>query len=60
MTFPEFTETHAAQHAILRVNHRQDLQIVAGRFKDHLTLAAAKVLEDIYGGWKPIERIKGR
>jgi hypothetical protein len=33
------------------------VQIVAGRFKDHLTLAAAQVLEDLFGGWKPIEAV---
>ena len=50
---------------ILPIFHREDgvpvsVQIVAGRFKDHLTLAAAQVLEYLFGGWKPIERIKGR
>ena len=49
---------------ILPIYHRPDgvpvsVQIVAGRFQDHLTLAAAKVLEELFGGWKPIERIKG-
>jgi fatty acid amide hydrolase 2 len=34
------------------------VQIVSGRGNDHLTLAAAQALEQIYGGWKPIERIR--
>lgn len=48
---------------VLPIYHREDglpvsVQIVAGRFNDHLTLAAAKLLEEIFGGWKPIERIR--
>jgi len=48
---------------ILPIYHREDgvpvsVQIVAGRWKDHLTLAAASLLEDIYGGWKFPERIR--
>jgi len=36
------------------------VQIVAARFNDHVALAAAKVVEDVFGGWKPIERIEDR
>jgi fatty acid amide hydrolase 2 len=48
---------------IIPIFHRKDglpvsLQIIAGRWKDHLTLAAAGILEQIFGGWKPIARLK--
>jgi Asp-tRNA(Asn)/Glu-tRNA(Gln) amidotransferase A subunit family amidase len=29
------------------------IQIVAARWNDHLTLAAAAMIEEIFGGWKP-------
>jgi fatty acid amide hydrolase 2 len=50
---------------VLPIYHRPDgvpvsVQVVAARFNDHLTLAAAKVLEEVFGGWKPIERIEDR
>lgn len=43
---------------VVPVYHREDgmpvsVQVVAGRWKDHLTLAAAKVIEEAFGGWKP-------
>ncbi len=42
--------------------HREDglpvsVQVVSGRWNDHLTLAAARLLEEIFGGWKPPEKI---
>jgi fatty acid amide hydrolase 2 len=48
---------------IIPVYHRPDglpvsVQIVAARFHDHLTLAAAQVIEDTFGGWKPPEKIE--
>lgn len=47
---------------IIPIFHRPDglpvaVQVVAGRFRDHLTLAAAGILEAVFGGWKPPERI---
>ena len=47
---------------IIPIFHRQDglpvsVQVVAGRWKDHLTMATAKLLEEIFGGWEPPERI---
>ncbi len=47
---------------IIPVFHREDgvpvsVQVVAGRWNDHLTLATAKLLEDIFGGWKPPDRV---
>ena len=47
---------------IIPVFHREDrlpvsVQIISSRWNDHLTLAAAKFLQDTFGGWKPIERI---
>ncbi|HUT51894.1 MAG TPA: amidase [bacterium] len=33
------------------------IQVVAAKWNDHLTLAAAKRLEEIFGGWKPPERV---
>ncbi len=48
---------------IIPIYHRQDgvpvsVQVVAKRFGDHLALAAAKKLEDIFGGWKFPAKIK--
>jgi len=42
---------------VIPVYHRADrvpvsIQVVARRFGDHLTLAAAQKLEEIFGGWK--------
>jgi len=47
---------------IIPVYHREDgvpvsVQVVAARWNDHLTLAAAKRLEEVFGGWKPKEKI---
>ncbi len=47
---------------IIPIFHREDgvpvsVQVVAGRWNDHLTLATARLLEEIFGGWKPPERI---
>jgi fatty acid amide hydrolase 2 len=47
---------------IVPIYHRPDglpisIQIVAARFNDHLTLAVARRLEKIFGGWKPKEVI---
>jgi len=47
---------------IIPVYHRPDgmpasIQIVGGRFRDHLTLAVAGRLEKIFGGWKPPARL---
>jgi len=47
---------------IVPIYHRQDglpvsIQIVSGRWKDHLTMATAKLLEETFGGWKPPEKI---
>ena len=33
------------------------IQIVSGRFKDHVTLAVGELLEKIFGGWQPPEKI---
>lgn len=49
---------------ILPIFHRPDgvpvsLQILGKRFNDHLTLAVASRLEEIFGGWKPIEKVGG-
>ena len=48
---------------IVPVFHRPDgvpvcVQVVAGKWNDHLTLAAARVIEQAFGGWKPPEKIK--
>ena len=50
---------------IVPIFHRPDgvpvsVQIVAPRWQDHRTLAAAKILEEIFGGWKPPEKIGGQ
>jgi len=47
---------------ILPIFHRADgvpvsVQVVSGRWNDHVTMAAAKVLESTFGGWKPPERV---
>jgi len=47
---------------IIPIYHREDgvpvsVQIVGKRFNDHLTMAVAKILEEIFGGWKPIEQV---
>jgi fatty acid amide hydrolase 2 len=49
---------------IIPIFHRQDglpvsVQVVSARFNDHLTMATAKILEEIFGGWKPKQRVKG-
>jgi Asp-tRNA(Asn)/Glu-tRNA(Gln) amidotransferase A subunit family amidase len=46
----------------LPIYHRGDglpvsVQVVSSRWNDHLTLATAKILEDIFGGWKPPDKI---
>ncbi len=33
------------------------VQIVAARWNDHLTLAVAAMIEEIFGGWRPPEKI---
>jgi Asp-tRNA(Asn)/Glu-tRNA(Gln) amidotransferase A subunit family amidase len=33
------------------------IQVVASKWNDHLTLAAAQRLEQVFGGWKPPERV---
>lgn len=47
---------------IVPIYHRPDgvpvsVQVVSGRWNDHLTLAAAQVLEESFGGWKPPEKV---
>ncbi len=47
---------------VLPIYHRPDgvpvcVQVVAKRGGDHLTLAAAGLLEEAFGGWKPIEKV---
>ncbi len=47
---------------IIPVFHRHDglpvsVQVVAGRWNDHLTLAVARFLEQTFGGWRPIEKV---
>jgi len=48
---------------VIPIYHREDglpvsIQVVAARWNDHLTLAAAAALEQTFGGWRPIERVK--
>ncbi|MFO8056427.1 MAG: amidase family protein, partial [bacterium] len=48
---------------IIPVFHRPDgvpvsVQVVSRRFGDHLTLAAAKKLEEVFGGWRYPAKIK--
>jgi len=51
---------------ILPIFHRSEdgvpvsIQVVSKRFNDHVTLAAAQVLEEAMGGWKPIEKVGSR
>lgn len=51
---------------ILPIFHREQdgvpvsIQVVSKRFNDHVTLAAAKALEEALGGWKPIERVENK
>jgi fatty acid amide hydrolase 2 len=47
---------------VVPIFHRPDgvpvsVQVVAGRFCDHLTLAVAELLEQVFGGWKPAKLI---
>lgn len=47
---------------IIPIYHRPDglpvsVQVVSGRCKDHVTLAVAAKLEEIFGGWKPPKNI---
>jgi len=47
---------------VLPIFHRPDgvpvsIQVVATKWNDHLTLAVARHLEQIFGGWKPPEKV---
>jgi len=48
---------------VIPIYHRRpdglpvSVQVLAKRWNDHLALAAAKALEEIFGGWKPPEKV---